>query len=81
MINTMRSFKYAPFICMTMFILLSKSTTCRADVNDTDVGSLATAVPILLQLQEKWSSIHTLKYDIEVRDTESEGFRHQVGHG
>ena len=74
----MFSFKRIPLACIGFLLIFGKLAPCHADGYGSDLTSLAKAIPILMQLKGKWTTVHTLKYDIEVRDTESEGFRQSI---
>jgi hypothetical protein len=72
----------APAILISIVLLLM---TARgyADASGSEAASMTTAAALLTQLGAKWSPIRTLKYAVEARDTESEGFResiNEVGH-
>jgi hypothetical protein len=83
MITSMFSFKSKVLVSMVILVLFVTPGSCYADGNKSDVSFLSNAASILMNLGKKWSPIQTLKYDLEARDTESEGFRlaiNEVGH-
>lgn len=48
---------------------------CGADDTKADAEPLKDIASILLKLQATWNPVKTLRYDVEARDTESQGFR------
>ena len=55
-----------------------------ADQSAPDISSSAGKAGLfLMQIAQKWSFIQTLKYEVDTKDTESDGFRtsiHETGH-
>ena len=55
-------------------IILSYPTQAQVDPNASDLSSTTgTADAFLMRIAQKWTFVQTLKYDVDTKDTESEG--------
>jgi len=66
----------AAVICALVFAFFDQDLV--ADSNAIDAVSMAKALAFLSQAPGKWSSIQTLKYEVDTKDTESDGFRKSI---
>lgn len=75
------SLAVAAAVCALLFAFTGQNLI--ADTNAIDEVSMAKAIAFLTQAPDKWSSIQTLKYAVDTKDTESDGFRtsiNETGH-
>ena len=74
--NSTHSALRAAAVCT--LVLLATRTKVSADQRTLDPSSLAKATAFLAQIPDKWSFVQTLRYEVDTRDTESEGFKKSI---
>jgi hypothetical protein len=59
-------------------LLIFHGLKASADQGTPDPSLQAKAASFLMQVAKKWSSVQTLQYEVDTRDTESDGFRKSI---
>jgi hypothetical protein len=63
-------------ICLAW--LCSSGTRATSDPKTSDISPVTEAATFLAKVADKWRSVQTLKYEVDTRDTESDGFRRSI---